>query len=180
MENINDELSKTVAKLKEDLAAIRTGRVSTLIVENILVDYYGTKTPLKQIANISAPDARLIVIEPWSKENMKDIVATIAAANLGVNPVNDGVAIKIVFPPMSQEEREKTVKSMSQRVEKAKVAIRSLRDKERDAIKESEKNKEIGKDEKFRLDKELQKNIDQKIKEIETLADEKEKEIMTV
>ncbi len=180
MENINDELNKTITKLKEDLSAIRTGRVSTLIVENILVDYYGTKTPLKQIANISAPDARLIVIEPWSKENMKDIVATIAAANLGVNPVNDGFAIKIVFPPMSQEEREKTVKLMNQRVEKAKVAIRSLRDKERDTIKESEKNKEIGKDEKFRLDKELQKNIDQKVKEIEILADEKEKEIMTV
>jgi len=180
MENINDELNKVLVKLKEDMAAIRTGRVSTLIVENMLVDYYGTKTPLKQIANISAPDARLIVIEPWSKENMKDIVAIIAGANLGVNPVSDGVAIKIVFPPMSQEEREKTVKLMSQRVEKAKVAIRTLRDKERDEIKESEKNKEIGKDEKFRLEKDLQKNIDQKIAEIESLAEEKEKEIMTI
>lgn len=180
MENINDELNKIIVKLKEDMAAIRTGRVSTLIVENILVDYYGTKTPLKQIANISAPDARLIVIEPWSKENMKDIVATIAGANLGVNPVSDGVAIKIVFPPMSQEEREKTVKTMSQRVEKAKVSIRSLRDKERDSIKESEKNKEIGKDEKFRMEKDLQKDIDQKIEEIESMSEEKEKEIMTI
>ncbi len=180
MENINDELNKIIIKLKEDMAAIRTGRVSTLIVENIPVDYYGTKTPLKQIANISAPDARLIVIEPWSKENMKDIIAVIAGANLGVNPVSDGVAIKIVFPPMSQEEREKTVKLMKQRAEKAKVAIRSLRDEERDAIKESEKNKEIGKDEKFRMEKDLQKDIDQKMGEIEDLAEEKEKEIMTI
>lgn len=180
MENTNDELNKIIAKLKEDMAAIRTGRASTLIVENILVDYYGTKTPLKQIANISAPDARLIIIEPWTKENMKDIVGAIATANLGVNPVNDGIAIKIVFPPMSQEEREKTVKLMNQRAEKAKVAIRTARDRERDMIKKSEKNKEIGKDEKFRLEKDLQKNIDQKAEEIESLAKEKEKEIMTV
>lgn len=180
MENINDELNKIIIKLKEDMAAIRTGRVSALIVENILVDYYGTKTPLKQIANISAPGARLIVIEPWSKENIKDIVVAVATANLGANPVNDGMAIKIVFPPMSREEREKTVKLMSQRAEKAKVAIRTARDKERDAIKESEKNKEIGKDEKFRMEKDLQKNIDRKIEEIEALAEKKEKEIMTV
>lgn len=180
MENNNDELDKIIMKLKEDMAAVRTGRVSASIVENIVVDYYGAKTPLKQIANISVPDARLIVIEPWSKENMKDIVATIASANLGVNPVSDGVAIKLVFPPMNQEERIKTVKAMSQRVEKAKVAIRAQRDKERDIIKESEKNKEIGKDEKFRMDKELQKNIDQKMKEIENLAEKKEKEIMTI
>lgn len=180
MENVKNELNKITEKTHEDLSALRIGRASAMMVENVLVDYYGTKTPLKQIANISVPDARLIVIEPWAKENLKDIISGINAANLGVNPVSDGVAIKIAFPPMSEEERKKTVKLLSQRVEKAKVSVRLLRDKEREKIKEQEKNKEIGKDEKFRLEKELQKLIDQASGDIEKIAEEKERDIMTV
>ena len=180
MDNTKDELSKITEKMKEDLGALRIGRASAMMVENVMVDYYGTKTPLKQIANISVPDARLIVIEPWAKENLKDIVASIGAANLGVNPVSDGVAIKIAFPPMSEEERKKTVKLLSQRVEKAKVAVRFLRDREREVIKKQEKDKEICKDEKFRLEKELQKLIDQSSEDIERVAKEKERDIMTV
>ncbi len=177
---IKNELSKILNKFSEDLKAIRTGHVSSLLVENILVDYYGAKTALKQVANITVPDARLIVIEPWVKENIKDVVAAISAADLGANPVSDGVAVKLVFPPLNEEERRKTVKLLNQRTEKAKVFIKMFREEQRERIKKQEKNKEISEDEKFRLEKELQKAIDDCNKQLEKITEEKEKQIMTV
>lgn len=179
-EDTKQDLEKIIKKLKDDLAAVRTGRASALMVENIQVDYYGSKVPLKQIANISVPDARLIIVEPWGKENLKDVISAISAANLGVNPVTDGVTVKIAFPPMNEEERGKMVKLMKERVEKAKISLRLLRDKKRDDIKNQEKNKEIGKDEKFRLEKDLQKVLDAVAEDIEKITAEKEKEIMTI
>lgn len=177
---IKNELSKIINKFNEDLKAMRTGRVSSVLVENILVDYYGAKTPLKQIANITVPDARLIVIEPWVKEIAKDVIAAISAVNLGVNPVNDGVAVKLAFPPLNEEERKKTAKLLNQRTEKAKVSVKMFREDQRERIKNREKNKEISEDEKFRLEKELQKAIDDCNSQIEKTAGEKEKQIMTV
>lgn len=175
-----NELEKIINKFNEDLRGIRTGHVSAVLVENILVDYYGTKVPLKQASNITVPDARLIVIEPWVKENIKDIVTAISAANLGVNPAHDGVTVKLIFPPLNKEEREKTVKLMKQRVEKAKISVRLLREEKREEIKRQEKNKEISEDEKFRLDKEIQKLVDDCNAKIEDLAEKKEKQIMTI
>lgn len=174
------ELDKIIKKLNDDLSSMRIGRASAMLVENILVEYYGTKVPLKQIANITVPDARLIIIEPWAKENLKDAIAAMAQANLGVNPITDGTAIKLAFPPLNQEEREKLVRLMRQRIEKAKVSMRLLREKEREEIKKKEKDKEIGKDEKFRAEKELQKIIDETMKSLEQIEEKKEKEIMTV
>jgi len=179
-EDIKGDLDKIIKKLKEDLSGMRTGRVSAMLVENIQVDYYGSKVPLKQIAGITAPDARLIVVEPWGKENLKDIIGAISSANLGVNPVTDGVAVKLAFPPMNEEEREKTVKLMREKLEKAKISLRGLRDKKREDIKNKEKNKEIGKDEKFRQEKELQKMLDAVMDDMEKIGAEKEKEIMTI
>lgn len=181
--NINEvksELGKIISKFNEDVKAMRTGHVSAILVENILVDYYGTKVPLKQAANITVPDARLIIIEPWVKENMKDIVAAISAANLGVNPVSDGVTVKLVFPPLNEEERIKTVKSMHQRAEKAKVSVRIFREGQREIVKTQEKNKEISEDEKFRLDKEIQKAVDECNEQIADIVEKKEKQIMTI
>lgn len=179
-EDTKEDLDRIIKKLKEDLSGIRTGRVSAMLVENIQVDYYGSKVPLKQIAGITAPDARLIVVEPWGKENLKDIISAISSANLGANPVTDGVAVKIAFPPMNEEEREKTVKLMREKTEKTKISLRSLRDKKREEIKNMEKNKEIGKDDKFRQEKELQKMLDAVTQDIERISAEKEKEIMTI
>lgn len=179
-EEIKEEIDKIIKKSDEDLSAMRTGRASAMLVENIFVEYYGTKVPVKQMANISVPDARMIVIEPWDKNTIKNVVAAISASNLGVNPASDGVAIKIIFPPITEEERQKVVKLMHQRLEKAKISIRQLREKSREEIKASEKNKEIGEDEKFRLEKELQKLVDNAIGEIEKTKEEKEKDIMSV
>lgn len=181
--NINEvksELDKIINKFNEDVKAMRTGHVSAILVENILVDYYGTKVPLKQAANITVPDARLIIIEPWVKENIKDVVGAISAANLGVNPASDGVTIKLVFPPLNEEERIKTVKLMNQRAEKAKVSVRIFREEQREIIKRQEKNKEIGEDEKFRLDKEIQKAVDECNEKIADIIEKKEKQIMTI
>lgn len=177
---IKNELGKIVDKFNEDVKAIRTGHVSATIVENILVEYYGIKVPLKQAANITVPDARMIIIEPWVKENIKDVVAAISAANIGVNPVSDGMTVKLVFPPLNEEERIKTVKLMNQRAEKAKVSIRIYREEQREIVKRQEKNKEIGEDEKFRLDKDIQKAVDESNKKIVEIVEAKEKQIMTI
>jgi ribosome recycling factor len=179
-EDTKGDLDKIIKKLKEDLSGMRTGRVSAALAENIQVDYYGSKVPLKQIASITVPDARLIVVEPWGKENLKDIISAISSANLGANPVTDGVAVKIAFPPMNEEERKKTVKLTRERAEKAKISLRFLRDKKREEIKNKEKNKEIGKDDKFRQEKDLQKIIDAAADDIGKISAEKEKEIMTI
>lgn len=173
-------MEKIVNKFNEDVKAMRTGHVSAILVENILVDYYGTKVPLKQAANITVPDARVIIVEPWVKENIKDVVAAISAANIGVNPVSDGMTVRLVFPPLNEEERLKTVKLMNQRAEKAKVSIRICREQQREIVKKQEKNKEISENEKFGLDKEIQKVVDESNKKIISIVDAKEKQIMTI
>jgi ribosome recycling factor len=180
MKVVKNELEKIITKFNEDVKAMRTGHVSAIIVENILVDYYGTKVPLKQAANITVPDARLIIVEPWVKENIKDVVSAIAAANIGVNPVSDGVTVRLVFPPLNEEERMKTVKLMHQRAEKAKISVRSFREEQREIVKKQEKNKEISEDEKFGLDKAIQKAVDESNSKIVEIVDQKEKQIMTI
>lgn len=175
-----EEIDKIIKKSEEDVSGMRIGRASAMLVENIQVDYYGTRVPLKQMSAITVPDARMIIIEPWAKDTVKNVVAAISASNLGVNPNSDGVTIKLIFPPLSQEEREKVVKLMKQRLEKAKVSIRQLREKNREEIKKMEKNKEISEDEKFRLEKELQKMVDNSMSEIEKTGEEKEKDIMSI
>lgn len=180
IKEIKSELDKIVDKFNEDVKAMRTGHVSAILVENIMVEYYGTKVPLKQAANITVPDARLIIVEPWVKENIKDVVAAISAANIGVNPVSDGMTVKLVFPPLNEEERLKTVKTMHQRSEKAKVSVRIYREEQREIVKRQEKNKEIGEDEKFRLDKDIQKAVDETNAKIIDIVEKKEKQIMTI
>lgn len=180
IKEIRNELDKIVDKFNEDVKAMRTGHVSAILVENIMVEYYGIKVPLKQAANITVPDARLIIVEPWVKENIKDVVSAISAANIGVNPVSDGVTVRLVFPPLNEEERLKTVKLMHQRAEKAKVSVRIYREEQREIVKRQEKNKEIGEDEKFRLDKEIQKAVDETNAKIIDIVEIKEKQIMTI
>lgn len=174
------ELDKIIKKLKDELNTMRIGRASAMLVENIPVEYYGSKVPLKQIASISVPDARLVVINPWSKENLNDIVKAVSGADLGANVSNDGVAVKLVFAPPSEERRKDLIKIMHQSLEKTKITIRLFREKKREEIKLKEKNKEISEDDKFRQEKNLQKLIDEANNEIEQIGKTKEKEIMTV
>jgi len=125
------ELDKIIKKFKDELSTMRIGRASAMIVENIQVEYYGSMVPLRQISTISVPDARMVFVNPWSKESLNDIVKAISSANLGVNIANDGSAVKLVFAPPSEERRKDLIKIMHQNLEKTKVAIRLLREKKR-------------------------------------------------
>lgn len=177
---IKNELDKIIKKLKDELSVMRVGRASAMIVENIPVEYYGSMVPLRQISTISVPDARMVFINPWSKESLNDIVKAISSANLGVNITNDGSAVKLVFAPPSEERRKGLIKIMRQNLEKTKVAIRLLREKKREEIKSKEKNKEISEDEKFRREKDLQKLVDEANNNVGQIGEAKEKEIMTI
>lgn len=175
-----NELDKIIKKLKDELNTMRIGRASAMIVENIPVEYYGSMVPLKQISTISVPDARMVLINPWAKETLNDVVKAISSANLGANVSNDGSSVKLIFAPPSEERRMDLIKIMRQILEKTKVAVRFLREKKREEIKQKEKNKEMSEDEKFRLEKELQRHIDEASAKVKEIGEAKEKEIMTI
>lgn len=180
IDTAKDEYSKTTQHLKEELAGIRTGRANTKMVENINVEVYGARTPLIQVASISVPEARSIVIQPWDKTITKEIEKAIVAANLGLSPVNEGNQIRVSVPQMTEEDRVKIVKEIHERLEKSRISIRNSRDKIKESIIEEEKNKDISEDEKYKLIEDLDKttkDFNEKIKEI---GEQKEKEIMTI
>ena len=142
-ENTKSHMEKSIEVLKHDLNTLRSGKVSTAVVENIKVDYYGTATPLNQVGSVLAVDATTIQISPWEKSLLKDIERAIQEANIGVNPNNDGDTIKLFFPPMTEEERKKQVKKAKEFAEKAKIAIRNIRRDSNDKVKKLLKDKEI-------------------------------------
>ena len=142
---------KSLEALKKDFTTLRTGKVNTHILDHIQVDYYGTQTPLNQVATVLATDAMTISITPWEKTLLKNIESAIAAANIGVNPNNDGEAVKLFFPPMTKEQREENAKQAKAMGEKAKVSIRNVRKDANDAVKKLEKDKMISEDEAKRL-----------------------------
>ena len=180
LRNVEDKMRKSAEGLKKELATIRTGHASVALVEHVKVDYAGVPTPLIQLAGISAPEARLLVIQPWDKSTMRSIEKGILASDLGLTPINDGNVIRISIPPLSEERRQELTKVVKKRVEDRRVAIRNLRHDALNELKEIEKNKEISQDELKRLTNQLQKSTDGFIAAAEKIGQDKEAELIQV
>ena len=174
------KMKKAIQIIKEELSLIRTGRASTALVENIKVEYYGTATALKEIANISIPEADLIVIQPWDKNCVNDIEKAIWKADLGLAPNNDGTVIRLSIPPMTEDRRKEIVKIVKKEIESAKVAIRNIRREINDKIKKLEKSSDISEDRSKELLKEVQELTDRYTKEMDEICKAKEAEVMKV
>jgi len=180
IDKIKPELEKSIEHLKETLAKLRTGRATPVLVEDILVNYYNSKVPLKQIATISIPDARTIVIQPWDKGIIKDIEKAISSSGAGLNPVINGTKIHINLSPLTEETRKDLVKILHKEIEKTRVNVRMIRENAWRQIKNLEKEGNISEDEKFTGKDELQKVINEFNGKIEEIGEEKEREIMTI
>ena len=171
---------KSIEVLQRDLAGIRTGRATPMILDHIKIDYYGTQTPLKQIATISVPEARLLVIQPWDNAKLGDITKAIQKSDLGLNPSSDGHIIRLPIPPLSEERRKELVKSVHKRAEEGKVALRNIRRDSMDMLKDLEKEKEISQDDLKHGEARLQKLTDSYIILADQTALGKEKELQQV
>ena len=174
-----NKMTKTLEGLTKELVTIRAGRANPHILDKLTVDYYGTPTPLQQVANITVPEARMIQIQPWEKSMLKAIEKAILVSDIGINPTNDGTSVRLIFPELTEERRKELVKDVKKKGEGAKVAVRNIRRDGNDAFKKL-KGTEVSEDEIKDLEDELQKITDKYIKEIEKLVDEKSKEVMTV
>lgn len=173
-------MQKAIEALKLDLAAVRTGRASSALVDRITVDYYGTPTPISQVATISVPEARLLVIQPWDRKQLTDIEKAIQKSDLGINPSNDGQVIRLAIPPMNEERRRDMVKTVHKKLDEHKVAIRNVRRDAHDKLRDREKKKEISEDELKRSTDRLQKLTDRFIDEMDKIGKSKEQEILEV
>jgi ribosome recycling factor len=177
--NDTDEgMKKAVDSFKRDLQKIRTGRANTSMLDGIKVDYYGTPTPLNQVATVQVVDARLITVKPWEKSMIAVIDKTIRASDLGINPVADSELVRLPIPPLTQDRRKELAKVVGKQTEEARVAVRSARRDAMDMIKEAEKDKQITEDERKNGEKKVQELTDKFIAQIEEIAKAKEKEIM--
>jgi len=173
-------MQKTLDTLKKDLARIRTGRASPALLDGVTVDYYGSPMPINQVANISIPDARLVVVQPWEKSMVQPIEKAIQAAGLGLNPQSDGNMLRLPIPPLSEERRKDLFKNCKKTGEESKVAIRNVRRDANEKIKEAEKDKTVTQDESKKGMDEIQKLTDKFIKMVDDILAGKEKEIMEV
>jgi len=171
---------KSLASLKNELSKVRTGRASTALVEPVQVDYYGTPTPLTQVANVTTPDARTIQIAPWEMSMIAAIEKAIHGANIGLTPQSDGKVVRISVPAMTEERRKEMVKLVKKIGEDAKVAIRNSRRDSNEEVKKAEKAKTVTEDESKKLQEQIQKKTDEKVAEVDKLITAKEKEIMTI
>ncbi len=176
----DDHMKKSVAALNHEFTTVRTGRASGAILEKIQIDYYGTPTPLLQIAGVSSPEPQLLVISPYDRTAMGAIEKAILASDLGLNPSNDGQVIRLPFPPLTEERRRDLVKLVKHYAEEARVAVRNIRRDANDRMKRAEKDAEISQDELHRAETEVQKITDLHIKEIDEAVKRKEAEIMEV
>jgi ribosome recycling factor len=173
-------MKKSAVSLKEGFAALRTGRASASLFDRIRVDYYGEKSPLNQVANISIPEARLIVIQPWDKALIAEIEKAIRTSELSLNPSNDGKVIRVSIPPLTEERRKELVKIAKNQAEQARVAIRNIRRDGNDELKKIRKDSTITEDDESKGEAELQKLTDDYIAQVNHILEEKEKEIMEV
>lgn len=177
LQDTEHKMKKTVEATQREFSTIRTGRASSAIVEGIKVDYYGAPTPLKQLAAVSTPDARLIVIQPWDKNVMAEIEKAILKSDIGISPTNDGKVIRLSVPPLTQERRAELDKVLKKIAEDGKVSIRTARHSAIEHAKKLEKDKAATEDERFKATEDIQKLTDKYIKEIDTALAAKEKEI---
>ena len=175
-----EKMQKSYENLVEEYATIRAGRANPHILDRITVDYYGTPTPLQQVANISVPEPRMILIQPWEKKLIKDIEKAILTSDLGINPNNDGSAVRLIFPELTEERRKDLVKDVKKKGEAAKVAVRNIRRDANDAYKKLKKEEDVSEDEIKELEDKVQKLTDKYIKDVDAAVEAKGKEIMTV
>lgn len=171
-------MKKTLEAMKRDYASIRTGRASPSLVENYKVDYYGTQTPLSQVATILCPEARLIVIQPWDKSMLVTIEKMLQKSGLGINPANDGNVLRLNLPPLSEERRAELAKMVRKRAEEGKIALRNIRRESMESLQKKEKKKEISQDELKVGETKIQKLVDLHIDEVNKVTQGKEKELM--
>ncbi len=178
--NTKEKMGKTIEVLKRDYAAIRAGRANAAVLDKVTVDYYGTPTPINQLASVSVAEARILTIQPWDKSVLNAIEKAIQASDIGINPQNDGVVIRLTFPKLTEENRKVIVKDVSKMAEDSKVAIRSIRRDAMDKLKKMQKASEITEDDLKNGEEEVQKITDNNIKEIDKIASAKEKEVMEI
>ena len=181
LNNVYEEkMNKTISVFEENLSEIRAGRANPAILNKITVDYYGVPTPINQVAGISVPEARMILIQPWDMNLLKEIEKEILKSDIGINPNNDGKVIRLNFPELNEERRKEIVKDIRKLAEEAKVAIRSIRRDAMDEAKEMQKKSEITEDDLKNEENEIQKLTDKKVEEIDSMLANKEKEIMII
>lgn len=173
------KMKKTMSNLEAELAAIRAGRANPNVLNKIMVDYYGSPTPIQQVANVSVPEPRMIQIQPWEKSMVRVIEKAIQTSDLGINPANDGTTIRLVFPELTEERRKELVKDVKKKGEAAKVAIRNIRRDGNDAFKKL-KGSDVSEDEIKDMEDDLQKMTDKFVKEVDKAVESKSKEVMTV
>lgn len=177
---VEEKMKKTIANLGDDFATIRAGRANPHVLDRVMVDYYGVPTPIQQVGNINVPEARILQIQPWEGSLLKAIEKAINEAGLGINPTNDGKVIRLVFPELTEERRKDLTKDIKKKGENAKVAIRNIRRDGMDAIKKMEKANEITKDDVEVAEKEVQKLTDKFVGEVDSMVENKSKEILSV
>ena len=175
-----ERMRKSVASVSADFAAVRAGRANAAVLDRIMVDYYGTPTPIHQIASIGSPDPRTLTIQPWDASVLKLIEKAIQTSDLGVNPQNDGKVIRLIFPPLNEERRRELVKETSKLAEEAKVAVRSIRRDAIEKLKDMKKKSEITEDDLKQAEKKAQDLTDKYVKNTEACAAAKEKEILEI
>lgn len=180
IKEMEDRMNKAIASLKKDLASLRAGRANPAMLDRVVVDYYGTPTPISQLANISVPEPRMLTIQPWDKSALKEIDRALQQSDLGISPSNDGVIIRLVIPPLTEERRKELVKLAGKSGEESKVAIRNIRRDANDEIKKLEKAATISEDESRRHQESIQKTTDKFIAEVDKIVKDKEKDILEV
>ena len=175
-----EKMKKSIDSVAADFAAVRAGRANAAVLDRVSVDYYGSKTPVAQIASISTPDARTLVIQPWDTKLLKDIQKAIQTSELGINPQNDGRVIRLVFPQLTEERRKDLTKQVKKYAEDAKVAMRNIRRDGMDYVKKLKKNSEITEDEQKKAEKDLQDLLDKYTKKADEALAAKEKELLAI
>ena len=175
-----DKMEKSLANLNEEFAGIRAGRANPHVLDKLAVDYYGSPTPIQQVANVSVPEARMIQIQPWEKSLLKEIEKAILVSDIGINPTNDGTSIRLIFPELTEERRKELAKDVKKRGEEAKVAVRNIRRDANDFVKKQNKAGDLNDDQAKDEEDKVQKMTDKYIKQIDEAVDAKSKEIMTV
>lgn len=175
-----ERMKKAIEALKHEYASLRAGRATPSLLDKVMVDYYGAPTPVSQVAKVTVPEARMIVIQPWEKTILHEIEVAIMKSDLGLSPNSDGNVIRLAIPALTQERRQEIVKTVGKKAEEAKVALRNLRRDGNDAIKKLEKSKEITEDDSKRGQESMQKLIDKYVKLVDQTKESKEKEVMEV
>ena len=178
--DVERRMNRSMEALDRELASLRTGRATPSLVENVSVDYYGSPTPLKQIASISAPDARALMIQPWDRQALRDIERSLMQSEMGFNPSNDGNIITVPIPPLNQERRQELVRLLKRKIEDGKVSVRNVRRDGLESLRKLERDKAISQDQNRRSQDQLQKTTDSFIKNIDQVSSAKEAEIMQV